>query len=976
MGQTTILDFRKYLPIVLLILLEILTTKIYSQSSCPNSDFESGTLAGWRGQVGNCCPIFTSPSGIVSGRHTIMSGTATDPNTCNVVTVVAPGGLYSARVGNDQVGAQAETLAYSVVVTPSSSLFIYKYAVVLQDPGHNPTEQPRFQVRVLDSGGNLIDPTCGVYTVVAAPGLAGFQSCPNSNGDVVYRDWTTVGLDLSAYMGQTIVIEFETGDCSPGAHFGYAYVDAYCSPLQIGATFCSSSFAAELVAPIGFSSYLWSNGATTRSITVTSPAAGTNYSCTLTSVTGCTVVISTVLQLENPTADFTMTNTCFNNAVFQDTTVLSNPTLLDGYLWEFGDGTTSSDHNPTHSFPGTGTYTVKFTTFNAFGCTTTATKTITVYNPPTANIAYSYLQYCTSDTALETITLTGTDNYTGGTYSVDVPGLSFNPLNAEFTPSTSVPGPYIVTYTIPTSNGCTVPPVTTTVEVSLAPQATITYSAPSFCNLINFPQSVNLTGVGLFTGGVYTATPPGLSIDATTGAIRPNLSSGGNYTITYSVPQGAACISIDDTTTVTIVEAATASISYATPFCNSLTTPQIVTLTGTGIIGTGFYSSNPSGLQLNTATGEVVPSLSTPGNYTVDYTIPALGGCSSFTVTTNVSVTELPTAAISYAGPYCLSITTPEAVLLTGTAAYLGGIYSAPAGVTVNSTTGAITPSSSIAGTHEMQYAIPHTLGCTPQPVSTFVTLLPLPEPILSNLTVCEDPRGVVFRPAVLDTGLSDAQYSCQWFLNGTPVVPNVVTNQYTTTLAGNYSVLVTNLATGCISPAAVAIISTAVTVEDFMTYVTNTFVENNTLTILVSGGTGPYLFSVDDGPFQASNVFTELEPGIHSVSITDVNNCTDVTKPVMVLGYPSYFTPNGDGFNDFWNIYYFDTKPNAKISIFDRYGKMLKQLSPQSPGWDGTYNGKMMPSTDYWFLVEFKDFNEKGELVWQTFKAHFSMMR
>jgi len=95
-----------------------------------------------------------------------------------------------------------------------------------------------------------------------------------------------------------------------------------------------------------------------------------------------------------------------------------------------------------------------------------------------------------------------------------------------------------------------------------------------------------------------------------------------------------------------------------------------------------------------------------------------------------------------------------------------------------------------------------------------------------------------------------------------------------------------------------------------------------------------------------------------------------------MVLGYPSYFTPNGDGFNDFWNIYYFDTKPNAKISIFDRYGKMLKQLSPQSPGWDGTYNGKMMPSTDYWFLVEFKDFNEKGELVWQTFKAHFSMMR
>lgn len=964
------MNFKQYLLLSAL----FFATQMHCQSSCPNSDFESGTLTGWQGQTGNCCPITTTTPGIVNGRHTIMTGTGTDPNTCDAVTVVAPGGVYSARVGNDGSGSQAETLSYTITVTPSSSLFIYKYAVVLEDPGHDPSDQPRFQVKVLNSLGQLIDPTCGQYTVVAAAGLAGFQTCSTS-GDVRYRDWTTVGLNLSSYIGQTLTIEFETGDCGQGAHFGYAYVDAYCSPLTIGATYCSGSFAAELTAPIGFS-YLWNTGATTQTILVNNPTAGLNYSCTLTSVTGCTVVISTILQLEDPSADFIMTNTCFNNAVFDDTTVLSNSSLLDGYLWDFGDGTTSNVQNPTHSFPGTGTYNVKFTTFNGFGCTTTATKSITVFNAPTAQITYGQANFCTSDTALKSIQLTGTDLYTGGTYSVDVPGLSFNPATAEFTPSTSAPGTYVITYTIPTTNGCTVPPVTTTITLFLAPQATIRYGAVSYCNQMNFPQNVNLTGIGIITGGIFTATPAGLTIDSATGSIIPSSSSGGNYTVIYSIPSsGGVCDAITARTNVIIVEAPTAVIQYATPFCNSLTSSQAVTLTGTGIFNVGSYSSYPTGLDLNTFTGSITPSTSVPGNYTIEYFIPAAGQCSFVKEFTNVSITLLPTAAISYAGPYCRSIAAPEPVVLTGTAAFGGGAFTATGGLSVNGVTGGITPSASTAGSHQVTYAIPATLGCSSAAVTANVTILPLPEPLLSNFSICEDPRGHVFRPALLDTGLSDLLYSCEWFFNGTPI-PGEIQNQYTASAAGNYSVLVTNITTGCIAPAVASTVSKAVTVEDFITYVTNTFTENNVLTVLVSGGTGPYLFSIDNQPFQVSNVFTELAPGVHNVTVTDVNQCTNVTKRVMVLGFPNYFTPNGDGTNDFWNIYYFDAKPNAKIYIYDRYGKMLAQLSPQSPGWDGTYNGKSMPSTDYWFEVEFKDYNEKGELEWQTFKSHFSMLR
>jgi gliding motility-associated-like protein len=956
-------------------LLLLFTAQIYSQSSCPNSDFESGTFSGWQGRTGACCPIATFPSRIVPGVHTIMSGTGTDPNTCDVVHVVAPGGTFSARLGNEEVGAQAEALSYRITVTPSSLLFIYRYAVVLQDFGHAEEEQPRFQVRVLDATGQLIDPVCGEYAVIARDGLTGFQTCPHPDGDVRYRDWTTVGLNLSDYLGQTLTIEFETGDCQHGGHFGYAYIDAYCSPLSIGSTYCSNATAAELTAPVGFN-YVWSTGASTQSIIVNNPTAGSVYTCTLISATGCAVDVTTVLQLEDPIADFIITNTCSTNAVFQDTTVLVNPSLLDNYLWEFGDGSTSNVHNPSHYYLVTGTYTVKFTAFNAFGCSTTATKTITVYLAPRAQITYGQTTFCTTDTIVKNVLLRGTNDYTGGTYSADLPGLSINPVTGDFTPSTSTGGTYKISYAIPTANGCTVLPATTTITIIQGPHPIISYSAASFCNIITALQGVRLTGTGPIYGGAYSSSPSGLYINSFTGNIDPSRSAPGNYRIFYTIlPENNVCDPVSVTTNVIITSASAAAISYASPFCNLLTLPQAVNLTGTGAFSAGVYNSYPAGLHLNTATGEITPSLSSIGNYTVEYIIPNSGGCTGVTITTTVSITNRPTAAISYADPFCNSISTAMPVTLTGTGAFSGGFYTAPAGVAINSSTGGITPIGSAVGTHQIVYTIPTTLGCISAPVSTSVTILPVPEPILSNFSICEDPTGHVFRPALLNTGLSDPLYSCQWFFNGAPI-PGVTSNQYSAAVEGIYSVLATNRVTGCVSIEASASVSTAVTVEDFITYVSNTFSNNTTLTIVVPGGTGPYLFSIDNSPFQASNVFSELNYGIHNVTITDVNNCTDVTKRIMVLGFPAYFSPNGDGNNDFWNIYHFNTQPDAKIFIYDRYGKLLTQLNPLGPGWNGTYNGKMMPSTDYWFLVEYKDYDETGEMVWQSFKSHFSMVR
>lgn len=108
-------------------------------SSCANADFELNSFANWAGIIGSCCPINSITPGIVAGRHTIMTGPGTDFNTNGAITVVAPGGQFSARLGNEDVGAEAEQLSYQIAVDAMNTLFIYRYAMELEDPSHTIT---------------------------------------------------------------------------------------------------------------------------------------------------------------------------------------------------------------------------------------------------------------------------------------------------------------------------------------------------------------------------------------------------------------------------------------------------------------------------------------------------------------------------------------------------------------------------------------------------------------------------------------------------------------------------------------------------------------------------------------------------------------------------------------------------------------------------------------------------------------------
>lgn len=139
-----------------------------------------------------------------------------------------------------------------------------------------------------------------------------------------------------------------------------------------------------------------------------------------------------------------------------------------------------------------------------------------------------------------------------------------------------------------------------------------------------------------------------------------------------------------------------------------------------------------------------------------------------------------------------------------------------------------------------------------------------------------------------------------------------------------------------------------------------------NTITVNVRNGSGKYVYSLDGINYQEDNIFTNLVPGVYTIFIDDTQGCGFIEKEVVLLNYPKYFTPNGDGFNETWQIKFAALEPQMTVYIFDRYGKLITGFDAKSRGWDGTLNGKLVPSEDYWFMVERAD----GRIL----RGHFTL--
>ena len=190
--------------------------------------------------------------------------------------------------------------------------------------------------------------------------------------------------------------------------------------------------------------------------------------------------------------------------------------------------------------------------------------------------------------------------------------------------------------------------------------------------------------------------------------------------------------------------------------------------------------------------------------------------------------------------------------------------------------------------------------------------------------------------------------------------------NTITVSTPENHSVTVTDV-NGCTKTKKFTVTASGIATITGATI--NDFAGNDNSVLIEFTGLGNYEFSLDGSYFQDNPLFIGIAPGTYFAYARDKNGCgLSIPYVIYVLDYPRYFTPNGDGYNDVWVIKNLGLLPNFTLTIFDRYGKLLKQLTATSSSWNGTFNGHLLPATDYWFNLTFGD----GKII----KGHFSLKR
>ncbi|MGC6431491.1 MAG: T9SS type B sorting domain-containing protein [Jejuia sp.] len=249
---------------------------------------------------------------------------------------------------------------------------------------------------------------------------------------------------------------------------------------------------------------------------------------------------------------------------------------------------------------------------------------------------------------------------------------------------------------------------------------------------------------------------------------------------------------------------------------------------------------------------------------------------------------------------------------------------------------------------------------------------------IVNQLPVTKEQEDVFYcsnwfpQTAKIDAGLENeafiSKYDFVW--NTGETTYDIDINQ-----AGRYTVSITDKITGCGTDNSITVLPSGIATFDIPNSNINDGSVNNRVEILATGS-GQYQYALYDEanmvskiPYQDSPIFENVSPGIYTVRVRDVqNDCGVINDKIAVVGFPKFLTPNDDGHNDTWQVYGVSKmfNPNTKIKIFNRFGKLIKEISPLSDGWNGTSNGQLLPSDDYWFSVLLED--------GRTFRDHFTL--
>ncbi len=537
---------------------------------------------------------------------------------------------------------------------------------------------------------------------------------------------------------------------------------------------------------------------------------------------------------------------------------------------------------------------------------------------------------------------------------------------------------------------------TMTIVVHPLPIVTPSVTTQSFCSggttNISLTSSVSnpafywtATGTSV-TGQSGSVTGSGATSINQTLVLNPNVVSPGQ--VTYSiVAEANGCLGAPVTVVVTvnpipnvilspasltqtICSGETTNISFSGAINNTVYSWSVVSSVGVSGAFNGVGTSinqtlTSTGLSQGTVVYEVTPSLNgctgTPQRITVTVNpVPVAIGPASHRELCSGESTDITVSTFNVATVFNWTVE-PNGVS--------GASAGTDTGLSINIAQ-PLTTTGNVRG--YVDYIItPVLTACSGIPITVRVYVNPLPVVSLTDGTICVDAAGIPFQGYELDSGLNDVDYDFVWTFAGNTIT-GATSATYTATEVGTYTVVATNSTTNCVSNVASAVVTATNPATSLTVTQSEYFSDNATLVVTVTGGNGTLLYQLDQGVLQESNVFTGVTGGTHTITVVDTQGCTYLTQEVLVIDYPKYFTPNGDGHNDTWNIIGLN-QSDAKLYIFDRYGKLIKQIVPStlSNGWDGTYNNVPMPSTDYWFTL---DYTENG--TQKQFKAHFSLKR
>ncbi len=608
---------------ILFICLSIPAIKAQSPG-CPNADFSSGNFTNWVGYT-SIYPFDTPLSnitgsglnyyytqGIVPGRHTIITTSTPDPFTCGNVMTLPPNETQCVRLGNGGIGAwgngveyQRDFLEFTFSITPFNALLLYKYAVVLQDPSNDPNNpehpkpiKPRFIVQLKNASGNLIDTLCGLKEDYADTTTVGYRTCTNAaaaalggttanGGDIVYRAWTTVGVDLRQYIGQNITLHFETWDCGLGGHFGYAYVLARCDSLSLTTEACSQNGTVKLTAPAGFAYKWFPSGLTSQTIFINNANPGDSVWVEMTTLNGCKTSLGKRIYPVYNTAQFTATpkEVCIGVPIAVKDSSHSLNTFnnsnvpITSWQWNFGDntGTVSGVSVAPHNYQTAGTYTISLAVVDQKGCKDSTIQIVKVLPGPKAD--FNFLEACQGKTVTFNDLSVSPPGNSGiiNNWQWTFPGGPAQSGTQVMTQVFNTPGTYPVTLQVTTDKGCK---DDTTKTIKIWPNPRPNFKATEICEDMVMPfqdLSVSTDPADPIMGWIWDfADQTGYGNSQNPGHLYAN---SGTYNVHLYVTTGKNCVG--DTVIPVVVHPYPVPLFSATPFCmnvpvqfTNLSTPQ------------------------------------------------------------------------------------------------------------------------------------------------------------------------------------------------------------------------------------------------------------------------------------------------------------------------------------------------------------------------------------------------------------------